>query len=72
MNNQTQAFARKTIKDGLAQLPDNWQTMFKKMYSSENLDADINDVVNLVPENKLDWAMQQVERSLKKQDNQTQ
>lgn len=67
MNNQIQDFARQKIKDGLAQLPENWQTMFKRMYSHENLDADINDVVDNVPEDKLDWAMQQVEKSLAKQ-----
>jgi hypothetical protein len=37
------------------------------MYSHENLDADINDVIDMIPEDKLDWAMQQVENSLKKQ-----
>lgn len=66
MNNQLQEFARQNLKDGLAQLPESWQTMFKRMYSHENLDADINDVVDSVPEDKLDWAMQQVQRSLDK------
>jgi len=67
MNNQIQDFARQTLKDGLSQLPEDWQLMFKRMYSHENLEASINDVVDSMPEDKLDWAMQQVERSLAKQ-----
>lgn len=66
MNNQLQEFARQNLKDGLSRLPESWQTMFKRMYSHENLDADINDVVDSVPEDKLDWAMQQVQGSLDK------
>ena len=66
MNKQMQEFARNTLKDGLAQLPEGHQKMFKRMYSPNNLDAQISDVVELMPEDKLDWAMQQVERSLAK------
>ena len=67
MNNHIQDFARQTLKDGLSQLPEDQQLMFKRMYSHENLEASINDVVDSMPEDKLDWAMQQVERSLAKQ-----
>ncbi|MBT3298482.1 hypothetical protein HN385_06155 [archaeon] len=67
MNNQIQDFAKSYLKDSLVQLPENWILMFKRMYSHENLDADINDVIDMIPEDKLDWAMQQVENSLKKQ-----
>ncbi len=31
-----------------------------------DLDMDINDVVDVMPERKLDWAMQQVQRSIDK------
>ena len=64
MNNQIQDFARQKIKEGLAQLPEDWQVRFKKMYSHKNLDADINTIVDQMSEDKLDWAMQQVQRSL--------
>lgn len=64
MNNQLQAFARTTIKEGLALLPEKNRLIFKRMYSHEDLDADINHVVDAMPENKLDWAMQQVMASL--------
>jgi len=66
MNNQLQEFARKDLKDGLALLPESNQTLFKRMYSPENLDADIDTAVDNMPEEKLDWAMQQVQRSLDK------
>lgn len=66
MNKQLQAIARKSLKTGLKQLPENWQLLFKRMYSYKKLDADINDVVDAMPENKLDWAMEQVQRSLGK------
>ncbi len=64
MNNQLQEFARAQLKDGLDKLPESNQLFFKRMYSGGNLDANINDVVDAMPEDKLDWAMQQVQRSL--------
>ena len=64
MNNQIQEFARNTLKSGLSQLPEDHQMMFKRMYSHKDLDADINDIIDVIPEDKLDWAMQQVERSI--------
>ncbi len=66
MNKQLQQFARDTLKSGLTQLPVGDRMLFKRMYSHKNLGADINDVVDKMPEDKLDWAMQQVERSLTK------
>ena len=41
--------------------------LFKRMYSPKNLGDGIDDIVDSIPEDKLDWAMQQVERSLEKQ-----
>ncbi len=65
MNKQLENFARKFLKEGLAQLPESNQMLFKRMYS-KNLEANVDDVVDGMPEDKLDWAMQQVERSLDK------
>jgi len=64
MNKQLADFAREELKKGLAQLPESNQLMFRRMYSHKNLDADINEVVDKMPNDKLDWAMQQVESSL--------
>lgn len=74
MNNQLQQFARQQLKDGLAHLSDGNQRTFKLMYgrddgkrSVEDATAmDISAVVDEMTPEKLDWAMQQVERSLQK------
>ena len=74
MNEQLQSFARQTLKDGLGQLPDKQQEIFKLMYARDNgkrsvedsLAMQIDDVIDCVPAEKLDWAMQQVQRSLDK------
>ena len=66
MNSDIQAFAREQIKDGLARLPESHRMFFKRMYSHDNLEADINDVVDSMPDEKLDWAMQQVQNTLNK------
>lgn len=66
MNNTVSNFTRQQIKEGLKQLPDSWQTIFKRMYSHDNLDCDIETVVDNMPDGKLDWALSQVENSLKK------
>jgi len=66
MNEQLSAFARDTIKRGLQQLPVEQQTMFKRMYAHGQLSKDIDAVVDDMPDDKLDWAMQQVQRSIDK------
>jgi len=74
MNDQLQSFARKELLDGLAQLPASWQRTFRLMYGRKNgkrsvEDAEImpiEEVVNEVPEERLDLAMQQIYASIKK------
>ncbi len=66
MNSILQQIVRNYLKEGLSKLPDSHILLFKRMYSHKNLDLPINDVVDKMPEDKLDWAMQQVERSLEK------
>ena len=74
MNDQLQNFARQTLKDGLAQLPERNQRVFKWMYardggkrSVEDAEAmPINDVVDLMPSDELDLAMEQVQNTLDK------
>ena len=64
MNNELQDFARRTLLDGLGQCTDGQVRKFKLMYAGGNLERSIEDVVANMPEEKLDWAMQQVERTL--------
>jgi hypothetical protein len=63
MNKQLQAYARKTLKEELAKLPEEWQNKFKQMYAHTHLDWPIDKVVDKMDEDKLDWAMFQVENS---------
>lgn len=72
MNQQLQDFARQTIIDGLDGLPDENRRIFKLMYGrlggkrtmDDAIAMSIPDVVKEIPESKLDWAMQQVERTV--------
>jgi hypothetical protein len=66
MNQQLQTFARETLKKGLAQCSDAQQLIFKRMYSHKNLEKPISEVVDAMPAERLDWAMQQVESTIKK------
>ena len=70
MNSQLENYARLTLKESLNKCTQEQQRVFKQMYSHKDLDAPINIVVDSIPERKLDFAMQQVERTLaKKQHN---
>lgn len=64
MNDMLKAYTKQFIKKGLAKCNNKQILLFKRMYSPNNLDADINSIVDNMPEDKLDWAMQQVQRTL--------
>jgi len=67
MNKQLQDFARKTLKEGLAQCTKDQQKMFKQIHTGSpgmNYGIDINMVVDEIGMDKLDWAMQQVQETL--------
>ena len=66
MNKTVDSFIRKELKDGLAKLPESNQMMFKRIYSHLDLDESINNIVDFMPDEKLNWALTQVENSLKK------
>lgn len=66
MNKKLEKFARDDLKTGLAKLTEEQQLVFKRMYSQKNLDAAINDIVGSMPEDKFDWAMEQVDRTIAK------
>lgn len=65
MNSKLQKYARKQIKDGLAKCTEAQVLLFKRMYSHKDLTKSIEEVVEKMPEEKLDWAMEQVENTLK-------
>ncbi len=64
MNEALQNFARTSLKEGLAQCTEDQQHVFRLMYSPNDLDRCMEDVVDRMPEGRLDWAMQQVEYTL--------
>ena len=68
MNTELQTFARNNLKKGLAKCTADEQHLFKRMYAFKNIDKDINFVVDNMPEEKLDWAMQQVQKTLDKKE----
>lgn len=66
MNKQLEEFARTELREGLAKCTDLQISRFKRMYSHDNLDASINEVVDKMPTERLDWAMKQVQNTLNK------
>lgn len=66
MNTQLQEFARTTLKEGLAQCSPDQQMLFKRMYANGKLETPINEVVDKMPDSRLDWAMQQVQNTIVK------
>lgn len=66
MNNITENFNRDWLKENIALCNESQQQMFKRMYSHNNLDLDVNSIIDKMPEDKLDWAMQQVQHTLEK------
>ena len=79
MNNTIEAFARQTLKDNLARCTESQRVMFKRMYAGPDdprlrtpeviagiKEADIVSVIDNMPDETLDRAMQQVEATLAK------
>lgn len=66
MNKYLEKYARDFIKTGLGTLPESNRLVFARLYSSKAPDRPINDVVNSMPKDQLDWAMMQVQNSVDK------
>lgn len=58
-------FTKNEIKSGLEKLNDDCQMLFKRMYSHNNLNLTIQEAVDGMEIEELDWALSQVQRSLK-------
>jgi hypothetical protein len=56
------------LKEKLAKLDENNHCTFRLMYSPKKLDRPINDVIDSIPNDRLDWAMIQVQNSVNKID----
>ena len=66
MNVYLETFARDFLKNGLAECTDSERHLFKRMYSPDDLEKPIDQVVDDMDPKKLDWAMIQLENTLKK------
>jgi hypothetical protein len=74
MNPILEKFARDYLKINIVFLPDGQQNVFKLMYGTKNGKINVDEakkrpileVVQEMEKDKLDWAMTQVESSLKK------
>ncbi len=66
MNEKQAELSRMDLKDGLAKCTEAEQLTFKRMYANGDLDLPINDVVDRMPADRLEWAMEQVGRTLMK------
>jgi len=51
---------RKEIKELLSILPERHQLMFKRMYSFDNMERTIEEIVDIIPDKSIEWAYQQV------------
>ena len=61
-------FIRQQLKDLLARLSDGNIALFKRMYSPNDMELHIDSVVDKMPADKLDWAIEQCENTLRKND----
>ncbi len=66
MNAQLEKFARDTLKSDLLACTEAQRLIFKRMYSPIAPCRPIDQVVDDIPVDKLDWAMQQVQRTIAK------
>ena len=64
MNKTLQDFARAEIKKGLSQCNNKQQMVFKRLYSHRKLSLPIDEIVDKLNADKLDWVMKQVENTL--------
>ena len=76
MNKTLELYARAILLENLERLPESNHRIFRMMYARDNGKRSVNDaeqmpiaaVVAEMPVEKLDWAMVQVENSLKEMD----
>lgn len=66
MNKDLERYAREQLKQGLASCTEAQQMIFKRMYSHKNLDLPIDQAVDVMSSDRLDWALEQVQRTLVK------
>ena len=66
MNEELSTYARKFLKENIPKCSEGEIHVFKMMYSPVNPQLDIDKVIDQMPDEKLDWAMSQVNNTMKK------
>lgn len=62
------AFTRNLINERLKQIDNAGHIdMFKHMYSHDNLDRPLDEIVDNISPDKLEWALTQIEQTIEKQ-----
>jgi len=66
MNEELATFARKYLKENLPKCTEGERHVFKQMYYPQHPDRSIDEAVDKMPDEKLDWAMSQLKNTLEK------
>jgi len=66
VNDLIESYCRNFLKENIVKLTDPQIMLFKRMYSHKNLEGKIDEVIDNMPIEKLDWAMEQVQKSVNK------
>ena len=66
MHIDLEKYARNLLKERLGMLGEGHHVVFRRMYSHEDLSKPIGGVVDDMPAEKLEWALTQVDNTLRK------
>ena len=66
MNDILEKFARQWLKDNIKKIPISWELKFRHLYTSGDFHKPINIIIDEIHPDRLDWAMEQVQNSIKK------
>ena len=66
MNKIIRKEANSILKSMLEKCTEQQIHIFKRMYSPKDLELNINEVVENMPDDKIDWAMTQVQNTIEK------
>lgn len=66
MTSTTSKSLRMRILDGLNELTPNHRRLFKKIHAPHNMDDPIENTVKSISDDKLEWALKQVENTVRK------
>ena len=70
MNESLSKMGRDYLKELLSQCTEPQQLMFKRMYAHKYQEKPINECVDLMDDEKIDWAISQCERTVEKNNQQ--